>query len=267
MNRLHLFELEDQPWFPSVLRDAGTAYLEFASRLAGHPEALAPKLGATLAAVGEKRVVDLCSGGAGPIAGIIDRLACEGIEVRALLTDFYPNEAALSRVAAGSSGRIDWHREPVDATRVPPELAGVRTIFNALHHFRPEAARRILADAADRGRPIAIFEAIGREPLSIVGILFAPIFFALSLPFLRPFRWSWIPFTYLVPILPLFVLWDGLVSCFRVYSPPELRALVESLEPRHRDAYIWEIGRIRLVGPPVHATFLVGLPRPPGSPA
>ena len=52
MNRLHLVELEDQPWFPKVLRDAGTAYLAFASRVAGHAGALAPKLEATLAAAG-----------------------------------------------------------------------------------------------------------------------------------------------------------------------------------------------------------------------
>jgi hypothetical protein len=70
-----------------------------------------------------------------------------------------------------------------------------------------------------------------------------------------------------VPVLPLFVLWDGLVSCLRVYSPRELRALVDSLEPRHRDAYDWDIGRIRLPGPPVYATYLVGVPRSAQSPS
>ena len=262
MNRVHLFEFEDQPWFPRILRDAGTAFLELASRVAGHSASLAPKLEQTLAAAGEKRIVDLCSGGAGPVAEIVDVLARRGTEVHALLTDFYPNEGSLARVCARSAGRITWRREPVDATRVPRELAGVRTIFNALHHFRPEAARRILIDAAEARRPIAIFEVIGRAPLSLVGIAFAPLFFALSLPFLRPFHWSWIPLTYLVPILPLFVLWDGVVSCFRIYSPRELRALVDSLEQRNRDAYIWDIGQIRLAGPPVDATYLTGVPRP-----
>jgi hypothetical protein len=267
MNRLHLFELEDQPWFPRVLRDAGTAFLELAGRVAGHSAALAPKLEATLAACGEKRIVDLCSGGAGPVAAIVDVLARRGVEVHALLTDFYPNEGSLARVCARSAGRIDWLSESVDARHVPRELAGVRTIFNALHHFRPDAVRGILADAAEAGRPIAIFEVIGREPAPLIGVLFAPLFFALSLPFLRPFQWLWIPFTYLVPILPLFVLWDGVVSCFRIYSPRELRALVDSLEPRHQDAYIWDIGRIRLPGPPTYATYLVGVPRSAQSPS
>jgi len=261
MNRLHLFELEDQPWFPRVLRDAGTAFLEFATRVAGHSAALAPKIEEALASSGEKRIVDLCSGGAGPVAEIVDVLARRGTEVRALLSDFYPNAGALARVCARSGGRIDWLREPVDATRVPRELSGLRTIFNALHHFRPEAARGILEDAAASRRPIAIFEVVERAPVAIVGVLLAPLTFALSLPFLRPFHWLWIPLTYLVPILPLFVLWDGLVSCLRIYSPRELRALVDSLEPELRDACTWDIGRIRLPGPPSHATYLIGMPR------
>ncbi|MEX2207215.1 MAG: class I SAM-dependent methyltransferase [Myxococcota bacterium] len=267
MNRVHLFELEDQPWFPPVLRDAGTAYLEFAARVAGHSAALAPKLEQALARAGEKRIVDLCSGGAGPVAEVVDVLAARGTEVHALLTDFYPNEGSLARVSARSAGRIDWEREPVDATRVPKRLAGLRTLFNAFHHFRPAMARGIVADAAEAGRPIAIFEIVGRDPIPMLGIVFAPLSFALALPFLRPFRWLWIPFTYLVPILPLFVLWDGIVSCLRVYSPRELQALVDSLEPRHRAAYDWEIGRIRLPGPPVYATYLVGMPRSAQSPS
>jgi hypothetical protein len=267
MGRLHLFELEDQAWFPRVLRDAGTAYLELASRLGGHATALAPRVERALSDAGENRIVDLCSGGAGPIEGIVDALAVRGVEVQATLTDFYPNEGALAHVAARSAGRIAWVREPVDATRVPRELAGLRTIFNALHHFRPAAARGILEDAVVARRPIAVFEVVAREPLALFGMLFAPLTFALALPFLRPFRWVWLPLTYLVPVLPLFVLWDGLVSCLRVYSTAELRALVDSLEPRHRDAYHWDVGRLRLGATPAHATFLVGIPRAAQSPS
>ncbi len=267
MNRVHLFELEDQPWFPRVLRDAGTAYLEFASRVAGHTAALAPKIAEALARSGEKRIVDLCSGGAGPVGEVVDALAVRGVEVRALLTDFYPNEGSLARAAERSAGRINWSREPVDATRVPRELAGLRTLFNAFHHFRPPMARGIVADAAAAKRPIAIFEVVDRALLPMLGILFAPLTFALALPFLRPFRWIWLPFTYLVPILPLFVLWDGLVSCLRVYSTRELEEIVGSLEPRHRDAYDWDIGRIRLPGPPAYATYLVGVPRAAQTPS
>jgi hypothetical protein len=261
VNRVQLFELEDQPWFPRVLRDGGTAYLALAAAASGHPALLAPKLAEALRASGETRILDLCSGGGGPLRDIVRVLARDGLDVRALLTDAYPSEAVLAAVAEGSQGRITWSPAPVDATRVPRDLPGVRTMFNAMHHFRPEAVRAILTDAVEAGRPFAAFELVGRSPLMLAGMLVNPLLCALAVPFLRPFRPAWIPLTYVVPALPLFVLFDGVVSCLRVYSPDELRALIASLAPAHRDAFTWDVGRIRLDPAPVYATYLVGVPR------
>ena len=259
---MHLVELEDQPWFPRLLRDAGTAYLELAARMAGHSALLAPELERVLHASGAKRIVDLCSGGGGPVVAIAEELARGGQPVEVTLTDFYPNLPAFERIRATSGGRISYFPEPVDATHVPAELGGLRTIFNAFHHFRPASAARILGAAVDARQPIAVFEIAGREPATMLGILFSPLLFALALPFLRPFRWAWVPLTYLLPVLPLFVLWDGLVSCLRVYMPDDLRALLERLEARHREAYRWEIAQKRLGAAPAHATILFGVPRP-----
>lgn len=259
--RVHLFELEDQPWFPRVLRDGGTAYLALAAGASGHAALLAPKLAEVLRASGEMRILDLCSGGGGPLREIVPLLARDGLDVRALLTDFYPNEAALASTADASGGRVAWSREPVDATRVPRDLPGVRTLFNALHHFRPDAVRAILTDAVEAGRPIAAFELVGRQPLTLASMLVNPFLCALSVPFLRPFRPAWIPLTYVVPALPLFVLFDGVVSCLRVYAPDELHALIASLAPRHRDAFTWDVGRIRLGAAPAWATYVTGMPR------
>lgn len=260
MRRLHLFELEDFAWLPTPIRDGATAYLRFAAEATGHARALAPTLAASLRRTGARRLVDLCSGGAGPVPALVDALASEGLEVEAVLTDRHPNAAALAAVARGSAGRIRFRSEPVDATRVPPSLDGQRTLFNALHHFRPDDARRILGDAARARQPIAAFELVGRSPLFLLGILFAPLAVVLAMPFVRPLRPSWLAFTYLLPAIPLVALWDGLVSCLRVYSEGELRELVAGLDGGYR----WEVGRIRLPGPPVHATYLLGEPAASG---
>ncbi len=60
--------------------------------------------------------------------------------------------------------------------------------------------------------------------LSIVSMLFVPLGALLVTPFIRPFRWSRLVFTYVIPVLPLLIVFDGIVSCLRVYSPDELRA-------------------------------------------
>lgn len=257
MRRLHLFELEDQPWFPSILRDAGTAYLRFAAQQSGQAARLAPKLAEALRVTGAKRIVDLCSGGAGPLPAVIEVLERQGIEVRAVLTDRYPSEAARRELSRGAYARVSYSSKPVDAMQVPASLDGFRTFFNAFHHFRPADASRILADAVRARQPIGIFELVSREPFTLVALLLSPLFLALTLPFLRPFHWSWLLFTYLVPVIPLFVLWDGLVSWLRVYSPAELREMVSQLGASD---YAWQIGRIRLGPAPAHASYLIGHP-------
>ena len=56
-------------------------------------------------------------------------------------------------------------------------------------------------------------------------------------PRMRPFRWSRLLFTYLVPLIPLVVLWDGIVSCFRTRTPEELLELTKSFPQ-----YNWTAG-------------------------
>ena len=92
-------------------------------------------------------------------------------EISAVCTDLFPNRPALARVAAGSGGRIGFRTEPVDATAVPRDLRGLRTLFNAFHHFRPPAARRILEDAVDAAQPIAVVEIVGRQAHAVPGMM------------------------------------------------------------------------------------------------
>jgi hypothetical protein len=257
LRRLHLFELEDQRWFPALLRDAGTAYLRLVLELSGHAKLLLPKLREALERSGEKSILDLCSGGGGAIPVVVSELAAAGLDVRARLTDYYPNTAAFRALAAASSGRIDYVAEPVDATDVPSAEPGLRTLWNAFHHFRPRDARKILAGAVRTRRPIAVFEVVGRQLLPILGILLSPLQVLLLWPLVRPVRASWLFFTYVVPAIPLLVLWDGLVSCLRVYSPTELRELASSIDA---PGWTWDIGRIRLGRAPAHATYLVAYP-------
>ena len=258
MRRLHLFELEDQPWLPSVIRDAGTAYLEFASTLARQGETVAPLLSEALHRASENRVVDLCSGGAGPLPVALAAIEqSEERSVSATLTDLYPNKNAFEKAAANNPA-ISVRYDSIDARNVPKDLAGLRTLFSGFHHFRPPQAAQILQNAVDDRAPIAIFEFVSRHPIAMIGILFTPLVALLVIPFLRPFRWGWIPLTYLLPIIPLFIGWDGLVSCLRCYNQQELRELTEAASSPEYD---WEVGKLNMPGAPFDGSFVIGTPR------
>lgn len=245
MKRLHLVELEDLPGWPKVLRNGMTDYLETVVRLANPYRVIVPKLAAALEACQATHVLDLCSGAGGPWGTLLPLLNEPRPDV--LLTDFYPNPAGA---------KLPYHPEPVDATAVPETLSGFRTLFASFHHFRPAQARAILADAVEKRQGIAVFEGTARTVPAVLGMLFVPLAVWLITPQIRPVRPAQLFWTYLIPVLPLVILFDGIVSCLRTYTPDELRELVAGL-----DDYTWEIGSEPVPRSPIPITYLIGLPK------
>jgi hypothetical protein len=96
-----------------------------------------------------------------------------------------------------------------------------------------------------------------RDPLTI-GLVFPwalmPFLFT---PWIRPFRWSRLLWTYIVPIVPLILLFDGIVSCLRTYRPQELSEMVENLRG---SKYQWEIKELTSGVVPVPISCLTGCP-------
>lgn len=274
MRRIQWIEIHDQPWFPASLRDAVTDTLEVALHLANSYGVIVPRLRQALARTGDTRIVDLCSGGGGPWPSIYRRFAGakEGEEresageagekdrqppVEICLTDKYPNRAALERARAGSQNHIDFRDEPVDATAVPAGLDGFRTLFTSFHHFRPADARAILRDAVERRVGIGVFEVPQRSAKAVLFFCLTPLGILLLVPFTRPFRWSRLLWTYLIPILPLVGLHDAIVSCLRTYSPEDLRELSGGLG---EGVYSWEMGEAQGPRSPLPITYLIGVP-------
>jgi hypothetical protein len=78
-------------------------------------------------------------------------------------------------------------------------------------------------------------------------------------PVVRPFRWSRLFWTYLAPVIPAAVLFDGVVSCLRIYTPDEMLAMGRELGGAE---YEWESGVEYPAGSPVPIPYLIGVPRP-----
>ena len=66
--------------------------------------------------------------------------------------------------------------------------------------------------------------------------------------------------TFVLPLLPLLVLWDAQVSAVRAYSVKQLEGIVLELPPND---YVCEIGRQQY---PTTITYLTGFPPRPALP-
>jgi hypothetical protein len=86
----------------------------------------------------------------------------------------------------------------------------------------------------------------------------------LMLPFLiwrlafrwRPFQWRRMIFIYGFAVVPLIIVWDGIISCLRTRTPEELLALTKDFPE-----YKWEVGYAKDAGVLLPPVFLIGTPR------
>ena len=260
MRRVQLIELHEQSWFPSFLRDEITDTLQCGMNRFRAYAPVVPLLQNVLDATRSPLIVDMCSGGGGPWLDLSPRLQGNArASLQILLTDKYPNLCAFQSASAASQNHIAFHSAPVDATNVPPELRGFRTMFTSFHHFRPQEARAILQNAMDASQGIGIFEITRRAPSTIACMFLWALLPFLFTPWIRPFRWSRLLCTYVLPIIPLVLLFDGVVSCLRTYRPQELREIIAKLSATE---YQWEMGERANPRGEVPIAYLIGYPRP-----
>ncbi len=256
MRRMELFEIHDNPKFPAFLRDLVTDALQSVWNFSNSYKPVLPLLLDALVQTGTRDVLDLCSGGGGPWFELIRDLDIENhctIHVR--LTDKYPNREAFEKPLSNSASTINFDPRPIDATEVPIDLKGFQTMFSSFHHFGRSDAQKILSNAVKSNRGIAIFEMARRDAKIMLAVCLIPLLVLFLTPRMRPFRYSRFLWTYVIPVVPFVVWFDGWMSCLRSYSHAELGELVRSTPG---NTYRWEWGT--QTGGLLPVTYLIGSP-------
>ncbi|WYZ35657.1 hypothetical protein EsH8_X_000304 [Colletotrichum jinshuiense] len=249
--RFHLFEIDDQTWFPSFLR----AYVQEGLHAAWvlRIPVLQPSSPAGITAQVLQRIlgprlpsytfIDFCAGSGGPTPAIeraVNRhlTAQKQPNVDFVLTDLHPNTEAWARAAANSN-HIGYEPESVDAANAPRDLIAGYTskgkkvfrLFNlAFHHFDDPLAKAILKNTIGTSDGFAIFELQGRDLYSLLmpAILGIGCFLFAPLHAWRLRSLAVLVFTYLIPILPFVLTFDGYISALRTRTPDEVEALMKS---------------------------------------
>ncbi len=253
-----LFEFEDQAWFPDTIRESMTDYLRYLITKVDFYRPIVPLIIEGMNKSDASQVIDLCSGGGGAIEQIQNDLKqLSDTEIKIILTDKYPNTSAYQYLSAKTKGGISFIDTSIDAADVPLTLKGFRTIFSGFHHFDKSIAKAVLKNAVDARSGIGIFDGGNKNILAILAILIVhPIVFFFFTPFFKPFRFSRLFFTYIVPIIPFCTVWDGIVSILRLYKPNELLQIAKEVEP---DMYYWHSGKKKSKFG-LNVTFLTGYP-------
>ena len=256
--RIHLFEFEDLSWFPNVIRSGGVDYLRYFLIATDAYKPVLPLIVESLTRANEDTVIDLCSGGGGYIEKIFKGLPGNSKQkISFILTDKFPNCKAYKIIKERSAGRIDFVNYSVDAAKVPTDLKGFRVMFSAIHHFKPKDVKNILQNAIDNNASIGIFDGYEKNLLAFLSVvIFHPIAMLVFTPFFKPFSFARLFFTYIIPLIPVYTVWDGCVSILRMYSSQDLLNIAESTSANN---YLWKAGTLKnKYG--IHSAYLIGYP-------
>ena len=259
LRRFHLIEFEDLESFPACIRDGITDYLRFVITTFRMYEPVTEVLKRVIEKSGKKEILDLCSGGSGSLMRTVRKLdEITNGEIKVTMSDKFPNIAAYRNVSKSTNGRIEFIETPVDASNVPSSLNGIRTIFSSFHHFDESEAKAVLKDAVDKKSPICIFDGAERKLRYAFAVLLStPVGMPLFTPFYRPFSFKRLFFTYIIPLIILFGLWDGVVSMLRIYEPDEMLKMANEIDSEN---YEWESGKLKApIGTKIN--YLVGIPK------
>ena len=256
--RLHVFEFEDQAWFPSTIRNAMMDYLQFVFDKINIYKPATLILTKMMDRLNAHQIMDLCSGSGGDMLILHKQLETNSNqEILISLSDKFPNTEVYKVIEHKSNGHITYIGKSVEATDYVSEHKSIRTIFSAFHHFKPEYAQKVLENAIQSNAPIAIFDGGTKHLLFFLSMLIVhPLALFIVTPFIRPFSLSRLFFTYIIPLIPLCTMWDGSISILRLYTTKDMEKIIYKSGIGN---YYWEVGSKKTCFG-LKMNYLIGIP-------
>ena len=231
MKRIQAFEFHERHECPKFLRDSVVEILGHGMRLSSCVYSSVELFKKFYDYSNSDKILDICSGSGEPASALISGLKKHGIyNIKFIISDLFPKIDAMENVKKNHPQHVEIITESVDATNVPKfDNIKSRTIINAFHHFKPDIAQKIIEDCVKKRHSIFIFEAFPRDLLRFFSILPASAIGYLINPFItKENKILKVIFSYIIPIIPLLGLYDGIISVLRIHNKEELMEMVKN---------------------------------------
>lgn len=239
--RIDTFESHELPYMPAALKVLFREILSWQQDIGCVYSAAVPVVSDWLNSTGATSILDLCSGAGGPGITLVKALRAGGVSsAKIKLTDLYPATDVYGKMQAANAECVTYEATSVDATNSRrDDTFRVRTLLSAFHHFSPQFAQKILADAAQNSDGICIMDPFHRDLWHLLSVPIGTTLGAQLYPVLRDRSPFAIAMCNVTPVIPAMFFWDSIASVLRGYTEEELLTLTRIPEC---DAFEWHAG-------------------------
>ena len=213
--------MEDHRWFPPIFRRFQAEYIGSVVNWFGLYDQLVPILQKMTDNYNPQIIQDLCAGSGLPTRYIQERI--KGIP-KTILTDKFPYRYFKD------TNQISYIQEQVDVKNLVPDAKVCYSIYNGFHHFSGDEQRAIVKKMVDAGSPFLIAEVLTPGIISLIRVMVSAVLLQLvTAPFVKPFSYLRLLFTYIIPVNLFTVTIDGFISVFRSKTARQYTRLFASL--------------------------------------
>lgn len=208
-------ELEDHEWFPPLLRKFQMDFLAFTVIRFGVYEGFIQRLRDS--EMPPQPMVDLCSGSGEPAITIFRK---SNRFTRLTLTDKFPMKNFIAE------GPIEYIPNSLDVLDMQFEPDVCYTMFNAFHHFSDRDKMKIVERVSESGSEGFFVEILEPRVDTMLKVCIATTLgLILVTPFIKPFSWKRLLFTYILPVNIFTITFDGILSVIKSGSAKQYQNL------------------------------------------
>jgi hypothetical protein len=228
---MFLFEFGDLNWVPRWYHFYLRETLEFQYKFYKHDLLWLKGLSKFLKESPSDKVLECCSGSGKCLPRLIEHLPKEFVKNKTfILSDYRPLKqySDLDRGAAFS-----YISKSLNATCANESYPLPKVFINSFHHFNDEMAKKILSDSLKNNNSILILEYTKKSLGVFISVILGSLSTFLLLPFYlkkNSYPFSILFFTYIIPLFPFVLLWDGIISNLRSRNLVNVERLCKDID-------------------------------------
>ena len=218
---MKLVELEDNAWFPVILRDQQLGYIGWLVKWLDLYSNVNDLLKEAIENANVSVIQDLASGSGEPLHSIMSEI---NLDIPHLYSDKFPPQEDVPL-----SGKYISH--PVDIMNLNPMPDTFYTMFNAFHHFDSEEQKLIIGRFKDANACFFFVEVLEPSIIVLIKTIFANTIGQIILaPFVQPFSFLRLVLTYLIPLNLITTTYDGIISVLKSKNKKEYESLLSTYD-------------------------------------